>query len=106
MLILQSLRKWLRQSSRVHIRERRVNTAADLVSLLDRFLDDKLTYPLEWDDFISWSNAAPEIEAVRQRIAESESLFFSTDSTDRSKAAALVAHERNRVAALVGLRQR
>jgi len=50
---------------------------SELVEILDRFLNGSMRYPLEWDDFISWENSNPNIEAIRNRIAETEPLFFS-----------------------------
>ncbi|GAA0554622.1 hypothetical protein GCM10008941_38320 [Rhizomicrobium palustre] len=76
------------------------------MELLDRFLDDRLKYELEWDDFISWEHDNPNIEAIRLRIAETESLFFSSAISDRQCAVDLLVAERNRAAALVGVSAR
>jgi hypothetical protein len=75
---------------------------SDLVALLDRFIDGRLNYELEWDDFISWQHTNPNIEAIRLRIAETEALFFSNVITDRKRAVEMLVDERNRAAALVG----
>jgi hypothetical protein len=74
-----------------------------LVALIDRFLDDKLSYELEWDDFISWKNSNANIEAIRERIAKTEPLFFSKIRADRERAVGLLVEERNRAAAFVGI---
>lgn len=78
----------------------------DLVATIDGFLDDKLTYDLHWDDFISWKHKNPNIEAIRNRIAATEPLFLSDNPADRKKAIAIVIEERNRAAALVGIAPR
>ena len=49
--MLRALRRWFRTSSRVHLRQNEVTNPADLVALIDRFMDNKLLYKLEWDDF-------------------------------------------------------
>ena len=76
---------------------------SDLVALIDRFLNDKLSYALEWDDFISWKNGNPNVEAIRERIAITEPLFFSKKKADREHGVKLIVEERNRAAALAGM---
>jgi len=92
--MLKKLRQWLRQSRHVHIRERSVNTLSDMVELIDRFIDGRVRYPLEWDDFVSWNNENQAIEVYRDRIATLEPLFFSKDPVDRSKAIADLLEQR------------
>ena len=101
-MILRKLAHWLRHSSHVHIRQHGVQSLSDLVGLLDRFLDDELRYALEWDDFISWENSAPGIEAIRERIAQTEPLFFSKDPAQIAKGVEIVVEERNRAASFAG----
>lgn len=103
MHVLKKLRELLRTSPHIHQRERPPEVLHDLVGLLDRFLDDKLKYELEWDDFISWRNPNPNIEAIRERIADMEGLFFSKDLTERKRAVEALLDERNRAAALAGI---
>jgi hypothetical protein len=100
--ITRTLLKWIRTSPHVHLSQKRLETFEELVALLDRFLDGKLQYPLEWDDFISWKNSNPNIETIRERIAETEPLFFSKALSSRIGAAELLVKERNRIAALIG----
>jgi acyl-CoA hydrolase len=106
MSILQALNgrltSWLRRSERVHVRVRGVNDLSDLVGLIDRFLDDRVQYPLEWDDFVSWKHESVHIEKVRQLIEQHEPLLFSKTSSDREKYAAMLIEERNRVAKMIG----
>jgi hypothetical protein len=97
------LRRTLQQSSHVHLREENVSSPRDVVQLIDRFIDGKVRYPLEWDDFISWEHSSVGIEAVRQRIAALEPLFFSEHADDREEALLRLVAERNQLAAIVGL---
>jgi hypothetical protein len=106
MTIGARLRNLLRKSSRVHARDQRVTRISDVVSLIDRFIDNRLEYPLEWDDFISWTHSNPSIEATRRRIAEAEPLYFASDHSKRTKAIEMLLTERNRVAVRAGLPQR
>jgi hypothetical protein len=94
--------KWLHTSTRVHLNQQRPDTFENLVALLDRFLDGKLRYDLEWDDFISWKNENTNIEMIREKIAKTEPLFFSKALSDRMRAVELLVEERNRTAALIG----
>lgn len=100
--MFKAIRKWLRTSPHVHLDQRRPETVQQLIELLDRFLDGKLQYELEWDDFISWKNKNPNIELIRERIAGTEPLFFSKSPADRAHAVELLIEERNRSAALIG----
>ena len=100
--MLKRLTSWLRHSSHVHTRQAEVSNLSELVALLDRFLDDRLQHPLEWDDFVSWESEAPAIESIRRRIAATEPLFSSGRAGDVAKGSAVLHEERNRAAALVG----
>ena len=51
--MLKRLQEWLRKSPYVHVRERRATGLSDVVGLVDRFIDGKMRYELEWDDFIA-----------------------------------------------------
>jgi hypothetical protein len=104
--MFKTIRRWLRNSSRIHLREQPVSDLRSCVALLDRFLDDRLRYPLEWDDFISWNHDSPSIESIRLIVADTEPMFFSKDPSQRRRARAMVITERNRVAAIVGLLER
>ena len=100
--MLKKLANWLKESQHLHLRQGDVSALSELVGLLDRFLSDSLRYPLEWDDFVSWKNSAPAIESIRERVAATEPLFFSSDPSDRVKGAETVLEERNRAAAILG----
>jgi hypothetical protein len=100
--MLRKLFSFFRTSSRIHVRQPPPSQISDLVALLDRLLDGRLSYELEWDDFISWQHSNPNIEAIRRRIAETERLFFSDAISDRKRAVEMLVGERNRAAALIG----
>lgn len=103
--MFQRIRRWLRESPHVHIREHGVNNLSDLVELIDRFIDGNVRYALEWDDFASWKNENPNIEEFRQRIGLTEPLLFKKDRSgvDEHKLTSMLLEERNRAAALIGL---
>ena len=95
-----------REAPYVHFRERGVHDFADLVGLIDRFIDGQIRYGLEWDDFISWKQENPNVEAIRQRIGSHERLLFSKSPEDRTAYVSVLIEERNRAAAFVGIRAR
>lgn len=101
--IFTKVRRWLRTSPRVHVREHGVNSLTDVVDLIDRFVDGRMNYELEWDDFISWSHENSFIADVIERISQYEPLLFSKARSDRMKYISHLIEERNRVAAIVGL---
>jgi hypothetical protein len=96
------LREFLRRSSFIHQHEQPANTPAEFIDLADRFVDSQPRYPLEWDDFISWDNSNPELEAVRNRIGELETALFSGSTIGRKMYANRVIEERDRLAAILG----
>lgn len=106
MKILKRLRDHLRNSQRVHVRQNEVGNLTALVALIDRFIDNRPEYALEWDDFVSWKNSNPNIENIRTRIAALEPLFFSKDRSNRTKALEELLRERNQAAALAGIDSR
>jgi hypothetical protein len=96
----------LRTSTRFHIHESGVTSRQALVELIDRFIDGKLRYELEWDDFVSWEHDQPTIETVRSKIADMEPLFFAEDPDARKRAVAHLVAERNRIAQMCGMAAR
>jgi hypothetical protein len=94
------------RSRRVHIRVAKVHTLRQAIDLIDRFIDNKLAYPLEWDDFISWPNANSSVEQLRNQIADLEALFLSKEKEKREEALGCLVAHRNECAALVGLAAR
>lgn len=94
------------RSSRFHLRQETATDTRELIALFDRFLDGKLQYPLEWDDFISWKATNPHVEAVRQRLGQLEDRLFSSDQNEKLAYCNAVIEERNQLAALVQFPQR
>jgi hypothetical protein len=90
----------------MHIRRDPAKTLRELVEVIDRFIDDRLAYDLEWDDFVSWKSDNAPIEQVRDRIAALEPLFFSDSQHDRDAALAKLVEQRNEIALLVGVAPR
>ena len=91
------------RSKRVHVRVGKVHTIRQAIDLVDRFIDNKMEYPLEWDDFISWSNPNATVEQLRDQIDNLEPLFLSKDIKNRQVALQRLIGLRNESASLVGL---
>ena len=91
---------------RIWIRGGDVASLPDLVDLIDRFLDDKLVVDHEWDDFVSWENANPGIEEIRQRVADLERDFLTSREDVRQSATRRLVLIRNEVAAIIGMPRR
>jgi len=85
------------------VRVGKVHTIRQAIDLVDRFIDNKMEYPLEWDDFISWSNPNATVEQLRDQIANLEPLFLSKDIKNRQVALQRLIGLRNESASLVGL---
>jgi hypothetical protein len=90
------------RSKRVHIHVAKVRTIRQAIDLIDRFIANELEYPLEWDDFVSWSNANLTVEELRNQIADLEPLFFSKDKGTRAHALECLINYRNKYAVLIG----
>lgn len=103
MRLLDNLKRFFVQSSVVHLHQNAAVSPGALVGLMDRFLDGKCDYPLEWDDFISWEQANPTFEAIRNRIGELEPHLFSRNPDKMLLYYSRVADERNRLAAVTGV---
>ncbi len=94
------------RSNVIHARLDNATSTAELIGVLDRFLDDDLRYGLEWDDFISWRSEHQHVEAVRLRLCEFEPKLFSQSAADRLIYDQAVLVEREKLAALLGLSPR
>lgn len=100
------LSRYLRNSRHLHLKQKPIDSLEELIDLVDRFLDDRMHYPLEWDDFISWDNSNEEIEKFRNSISRYErDLFFSRSGAENPYLSNLM-KERNRLADRVGLSRR
>lgn len=96
----------LKRGAHVHIRERRIGSVSDLIDLIDRFVEGKLDYELEWDDFISWKSDNQYIESIRDEIGSHEGLLFSKSRSDRELYCLKIMEIRNKMAALINVPQR
>jgi hypothetical protein len=105
-MIGKLIRKILTNSNRIHMRHDPTPTTAELVRLIDRFLDGPLKYEMEWDDFISWKSSNPQVEAVRQRIGEFEPQLFSRTKEGKEVYGNALIAERNQLARLLNLKVR
>jgi hypothetical protein len=106
MLVFDKIKKILRNSSRVHLRDTEVSSLSQVLEVIDRFIDGNPRRPLEWDDFVSWDNSNSGVEKVRQRIAALEGEFFSKSADERWEAHVKLVGIRNEIAALTGVRSR
>ncbi|NFV79189.1 hypothetical protein [Magnetospirillum aberrantis] len=104
--IFTKIRRWLRTSSHIHIREHGVRSLNDVVDLIDRFIDDRVIYDLEWDDFISWPHENICICTIISHISQYEYLLFSEFPADRVAYILHLTEERNRIAASIGMSAR
>jgi hypothetical protein len=97
------LKMLFRNSSRIHIRTNPISNSRDVVELIDRFLDGKTKYELEWDDFISWKNENSQAEQVRLRLEKFEHLLKRETIEEYSKH---LVDERNHLSLLLGMKPR
>ncbi len=104
--IIGVIHKLFQSSVRLHSRHNSFSDPAFLISLIDRFIDGNLNYPLEWDDFISWENQNSSIETMRVRIASLEHLAFSRNPENRVTFVKQLVKERNNLASLIGAKVR
>jgi hypothetical protein len=105
-MLMKKLREFLKASSRIHVRGAEVGSLGEVVGLIDRFIDGRLRFVLEWDDFVSWENSNPGIEKVRARICALEGDFFSPAAEVRRSALNRLIVIRNETAEILGLPRR
>ena len=97
------LRSTFKKTNRFHVRSEPIGDSRDIVELFDRFLDGKLNYDMEWDDFISWENENTQAELVRLRLEKFEYLLNQRTMNDyRSR----LLKERNHLASNLGMNLR
>ena len=74
---------------------RRKKTRADVADLIERFLQNRLAYPQEWNDFVESSQSDPAIEAYRRRCYDLDPLVNRPDPVDEDAIANLrgILHE-------------
>ena len=91
------------RSSVVHIRGQKITSVKEAIQLMDRFVDNNVEYPLQWDDFVSWKNPNPSVEKVRDELADLEPYFFSRDRQMKSQGANKIINVRNKYAMQLGV---
>jgi hypothetical protein len=106
LFLLGAFRSFFIHANRIHLLGGAPENLREVVSLIDRFLDDPRRYVIEWDDFIAWENNNAAVEQVRKRIKAFAPLLFSKRPRDRDLFAGHVIGERNRLAVLLGLPSR
>jgi hypothetical protein len=105
MSLLRRIRDYFKQSQRAHLRSR-VNSLREAINLIDRFIDGNMHYPLAWDDFISWENENPSVEALRDKVADLELKLVSKNREQKRGAARETIRLRNHYAGLIGIPSR
>lgn len=93
-------------SKHVHVRQNELDSTKEVIYLIDRFVDNKIEYPLEWDDFVSWTNPNQTVERLRDQLADLESSFMSRDKKLRHQALLTMIQLRNHYANLIGMASR
>lgn len=104
--LIEILRDKLINGSVIHLHQEVAGSPRELIDLMDRFLDDKFVYPLEWDDFISWENDNVSIENIRQQLGVHENLLFSKNKKKIDAYKHIVCIERNKLAGIIGISPR
>ncbi|MGC2637549.1 MAG: hypothetical protein WA294_10255 [Acidobacteriaceae bacterium] len=62
---------------------RRNATKAEVAGLIDRFLENRLAYPQEWNDFVACSQKDPDVELYRKRCDKLDPVVNRPDPVDR-----------------------
>jgi hypothetical protein len=57
-------------------------TKAEVADLIDRFLENRLAYPQEWNDFVERSQKDPDVEVYRKKCDELDPLVNCPDPVD------------------------
>ena len=60
----------------------RKKTEWEIAELIERFLEGRLTYPQEWNDFVERRELDPIIEAYRQRCYDLDPLVNRPEPVD------------------------
>lgn len=67
----------------------RRRTKSEVAELVERFLENRLTYPQEWNDFVERSQSDPVVEAYRKRCYDLDPLVNRPDPVDEDAMAQL-----------------
>lgn len=58
-------------------------TKAEVADLIDRFLENQLAYPQEWNDFVERTQRDPDVETYRKECYELDPLVNRPDAVDQ-----------------------
>ena len=61
---------------------RRSRTRSEVADLIERFLENRSSYPQEWNDFVECSEGDPYIEEYRRKCYDLDSLVNRSDHVD------------------------
>ena len=61
---------------------RRSRTKTEVADLVERFLDNRESYPQEWNDFVESSDPDPTIDAYRKKCYDLDPLVNSQEPVD------------------------
>jgi len=64
-------------------RVRRNATKEEVADLIERFLDNRLAYPQEWNDFVDCGERDPDVELYRKRCNQLDPLVNCPDPVDQ-----------------------
>jgi hypothetical protein len=67
----------------------RKSTRTDVANLIERFLQNRLAYPQEWNDFVERRQGDPIIDAYRRRCYDLDPLVNRPDPVDEDAIAEL-----------------
>lgn len=68
---------------------KRKKTKSEVADLIERFMDNRLTYPQEWNDFVEHREPDPVVEAYRKRCYDLDPLVNRPDPVDQDAVAQL-----------------
>ena len=66
----------------MNCRMRRSRTKTEVADLIERFLENRSSYPQEWNDFVECSDADPAIDAYRRKCYDLDPLVNRPDPVD------------------------
>jgi hypothetical protein len=67
----------------------RKRTQSEVAELIERFLENRLAYPQEWNDFVEHRERDPVVEAYRKRCYDLDPLVNRPDPVDEDALAQL-----------------
>ena len=67
----------------------RRETKSEVAKLIERFVENRLTYPQEWNDFVERRQRDPVVESYRKRCYDLDPLVNRPDPIDEDAVAEL-----------------